>query len=145
MLAAVDGRAQLVLEVKAEGIEEEVLAAVRRAKAIDWCVVHSFYPKIVERFRTLEPRLAASYLLGREVRDWDRFLGFALSLGAQGVSVHEALTTLERVRATRLREMRYTAWTVNKQADVRRVAAAGVDAITTDYPDRVRRWLPKRA
>ena len=45
------------------------------------------------------------------------------------------------MREAHLRELRVSTWTVDSEKDVRRVARAGVDAITTDYPDRVRRWL----
>jgi glycerophosphoryl diester phosphodiesterase len=51
--------------------------------------------------------------------------------------------TPELVRGAHLRDLRCSTWTVNGRADVRRVAACGVDAITSDYPDRVRRWLPQ--
>jgi glycerophosphoryl diester phosphodiesterase len=144
VLKEIDGRALLVVEVKALDIEEAVLAAVARARALDWCVVHSFLPRVVERFRTLEPRMPCSLLVAEQrVADWARLFEFALSLGAQGVAVHYSDVTPERVRAAHLRDLRVSTWTVNKRDDVRRVAAAGVDAITSDYPDRARRWLPK--
>jgi glycerophosphoryl diester phosphodiesterase len=144
VLKAVDGRALLVLEVKAAEIEESVLTAVDRANALDWCVMHSFLPPVVERFRRLEPRLPCSLLTaGRDVVNWGQLFAFALSLGAQGVAVFHAAVTPELVRSAHLRELRCSTWTANKREDVRRVAACGVDAITSDYPDRVRRWLPK--
>ena len=143
-LQTVDGRALLVLEVKAPGIEEAVLATVRRNKALDWCVVHSFRPGVVKRIRKLEPRMPCSLLTsGRDVPDWGELFGFALSLGAQGVAIHHSVVTPELVRAAHLRELRLSTWTANRRIDVRRVAAAGVDALTTDFPDRARRWLPK--
>jgi glycerophosphoryl diester phosphodiesterase len=43
-----------------------------------------------------------------------------------------------------LRELRVSAWTANKRMDVRRLLTCGVDAVTTDYPDRARRWLGRR-
>ena len=145
-LDTVAGHALLVLEVKAPEIEEVVLEAVRKARALDWCAVHSFQPQIVERFRTLEPRMPCSLLTsGHEVVDWGQFFAFALSLGAQGVAVHHGVLTPELVRGAHLRELRVSTWTVNRRADVRRADACGVDAITSDYPDRVRRWLPKRS
>jgi glycerophosphoryl diester phosphodiesterase len=144
VLETVRGRAVLVLEVKPAGIEEEVLAAVRSARALDWCVVHSFLPPVVARFRKLEPKLPCSLLVGRPVTDWGRLFSFALSLGAQGVALHESAVTPKVVRAAHLRELRVSTWTVDRRADARRVATAGVDAITTDFPDRVRRWLPAR-
>ena len=145
VLREVAGRALLVLEVKPAGIEEELLAVVRRARALDWCAVHSFLPRVVERVRRREPRMPCSLLTdGRRVVDWGQLFAFALSLEAQGVSVHHGVVTPELVRGAHLRELRCSTWTVNRRADVRRVAACGVDAITSDYPDRVRRWLPRR-
>ena len=145
VLREVAGRALLVLEVKPAGIEEELLAVVRRARALDWCAVHSFLPRVVERVRRQEPRMPCSLLTdGRRVVDWGQLFAFALSLGAQGVSVHHGVVTPELVRGAHLRELRCSTWTVNRRADVRRVAACGVDAITSDYPDRVRLWLPRR-
>ena len=145
VLREVAGRALMVLEVKPAGIEEELLAVVRRARALDWCAVHSFLPRVVERVRRQEARMPCSLLTdGRRVVDWGQLFAFALSLGAQGISVHHGVVTPELVRGAHLRELRCSTWTVNRRDDVRRVAAAGVDAITSDYPDRVRRWLPRR-
>jgi glycerophosphoryl diester phosphodiesterase len=144
VLDVVAGRALIVLEIKPSGIETETLAVVRRAKALDWCVVHSFRPQVVEQIKKLEPKMPCSLLTGGEdARDWRRLFSFALSLGAQGVAVHHAAVTPQLVRAAHLRELRFSTWTVDTRTDTRRVYAAGVDAITTDYPDRVRRWLPK--
>ena len=145
VLREVAGRALMVLEVKPAGIEEELLAVVRRARALDWCAVHSFLPRVVERVRRQEPRMPCSLLTdGRRVVDWGQLFAFALSLGAQGIAVHHGVVTPELVRGAHLRELRCSTWTVNRRDDVRRVAACGVDAITSDYPDRVRRWLPRR-
>ena len=143
VLDEVAGCALMVLEIKPPGIEQEVLAVVRRAKALDWCAVHSFRPRVVERVRTLEPRMPCSLLTGGEgARDQKKLFALALSLGAQGVAVHHEAVTPALVRAAHLRELHCSTWTVNARADVRRMAAAGADAITSDYPDRVRRWLP---
>ncbi len=142
VLREVNGRALMVLEIKPAGIEREVLGVVRRARALDWCAVHSFRSRVVERVRRLEPRMPCSLLTGGDgARDWRKLFDLALSRGAQGVAVHHSAVTAEFVRAAALRELRVSTWTVNSRADVRRVAAAGVAAITTDYPDRARRWL----
>ena len=143
-LREVAGRALVVLEIKPREIEQPVLDVVRRGTALDWCVVHSFRPQVIERVRHLEPRMPCSLLTGgRDVVDWSQLFSFALSLGAQGIAVDHALVTPELVRAAHLRELRFSTWTANAQKDLLRVAAAGVDAITSDYPDRVRRWLPR--
>lgn len=138
----VRGRALMVLEVKAPDIEEDVLAVVRKTGALGWCAVHSFSPYIVGRIRQLEPKMPCSLLVsGEGKKDWTAVFDRALSLDAQGVALYFEDATADIVRAAHLRELRCSSWTANKQADVRRLAAAGVDAITSDYPDRVRRWL----
>ncbi len=142
VLDEVSGRALMVLEIKARDIEEEVLAVVRRAKALDYCVVHSFAPKIVERIRTLEPHMPCSLLTGgHSVENPHKLFDLALSINAQGVAANHEVVTPQLVRAAHLRELRFSTWTVDSEKEVRRVARAGVDAITSNYPDRVRRWL----
>lgn len=142
VLDAVDGRALLVLEIKGRDTEKEILAVVRRAKALERCVVHSFSPKVVGRIRELEPRMPASLLTGGPgVDDPKKLFDLALSLNAQGVAINHDVVTPQLVRAAHLRELRVSTWTVDLEKDVRRVVRAGVDAITTNYPDRVRRWL----
>src|SRR3990172_4768626 len=107
VLETIAGRAVLVLEIKAVGIEEAVLAVVRRAKALDWCVVHSFWPQVVARVRALEPRMPCSLLTGgRDVKDWGQLFAFALSLGAQGIAVHHAAVTPQLGQAAHLRAPR---------------------------------------
>ena len=142
VLREVNGRALMVLEVKASDIEREVLEVVRKARALDWCAVHSFKSRVVERMRELEPRMPCTLLTGSrdEITDWSKVFSLALERGAQGVAPHHSVVTAELVRAANLRELRLSTWTVNSRADVRRVVAAGVAALTSDYPDRARRW-----
>jgi glycerophosphoryl diester phosphodiesterase len=136
------GRVILVVEVKQAGIERRVLRVVRDQKALNDCVVHSFNPQVVSRFRALEPALPAALLTaGLNVADWDQLFAFALSLSAQGVSVFFPKVDAGLVRRARLRELSFYTWTVNEIDDMRRMRDCGVDAIITDYPDRLQAAL----
>ncbi len=136
------GKALLQIEIKQEGIEEQVIAAVRDADALASCESHSFYAGVVKRMRDLEPRMAAALLSGGDrVVDWDEFFSFALSLGAQGVSLYGTWATPERVRQGQLRSLTFLVWTVDEERHIRRVIAAGVDSICSNFPDVVRREL----
>jgi glycerophosphoryl diester phosphodiesterase len=133
------GRALMVLEVKQPDIEERVLRVVRDLGAVNDCVVHSFLPQIVARCRTLEPSLPAALLTNAaDVTDWASLFVFALSLNAQGVSVFFPRVDAGVVRQAHLRKLAFFTWTVNEVEDMRRLRDCGVDAITTDYPDRLR-------
>jgi glycerophosphoryl diester phosphodiesterase len=141
-LDLVKGRALMVLEVKQPGIEEALLKVVHDLGALDWCVVHSFYPQIVAKVRQMEPRLPAS-LLTVTPDDWGRFFELALSLNAQGVAVLHDAVDAALARRTRLRNLTLSTWTANEADDMRRLIECGVDAITTDYPDRLRTLLDR--
>jgi len=45
------------------------------------------------------------------------------------------------VEAAHGRNLKVHAWTVNSEEDMRRVLAAGVDGVMTDYPDRLLKLL----
>ncbi|HYM16264.1 MAG TPA: glycerophosphodiester phosphodiesterase family protein [Dehalococcoidia bacterium] len=133
------GRALLQIEIKQPDIEEQVAAAVREAGAIASCETHSFWPKVVRRMREVEPRMAAALLTdGSRVVDWDDFYGFALSLNAQGVSVHHAAATPERVRQGQRRGLTYMVWTVDDEPAIDAMIRCGVDSICSNFPDAVR-------
>ena len=132
------GRALMVLEVKQLGIEEQVLRVVRDLDAVNDCAVHSFLPQVVARYRALEPSLPAALLTNAmDVTDWASLFAFALSLNAQGVSVFYPRADADVVRQAHLRKLSFYTWTVNEVEDMRRLREYGVDAITTDYPDRL--------
>ncbi len=140
------GKALLQIEIKQAGIEEEVARAVREADAINDCETHSFWPQIVQRMREVEPRMAAALLTdGRRVVEWQDFFGFALSLNAQGISVYYAWATPARVRAGQLRGLTFLTWTVDDEADIRKVCDAGVDSICSNFPDIVKSVVAERA
>ena len=135
-------RALLVIEVKQPEIEEALLKVVRDLDALDGCVVHSFFPQVVAKVRQIEPRLPAALLTGAQ-NDWGKFFAFALSLNAQGVSVLHSAVDAAVARRARLRKMTLSTWTANEAEDMRRLLDCGVDAITTDYPDRLRSLLSR--
>ncbi len=139
VITEVAGRALLVLEIKQPGIEDQVCRVVREANAVQDCEAHSFWPQVVAAMRRAEPRMAAALLTdGRAIKDWTDFFGFALSLNAQAISVRHEVVTPEVVRAAQRRGLSFLTWTVNEPADIRRMVDAGVDAICSDFPDRVR-------
>ena len=136
------GRALMVLEIKQLDIEEQVLRVMRDLGAVNDCVVHSFLPQVVARCRALEPTLPAALLTNAtDVTDWAPLFAFALSLNAQGVSVFYPRVDADVVRQAHLRKLSLYTWTVNEVEDMRRLRDCGVDAITTDYPDRLRTAL----
>jgi glycerophosphoryl diester phosphodiesterase len=57
---------------------------------------------------------------------------------ADEVALHYGLATHRAVEALHRRGLRVSAWTVNRKVVMRRLIRLGVDAIITDFPDRLR-------
>lgn len=140
------GKALLQIEIKQRDIEERVAEAVRASGAVTDCEVHSFWPQVVQQMRAVEPRMASALLTdGRRVVDWHDFFGFALSLNAQGVSVYHSWATPQLVRQGQLRGLTFMVWTVDDEADMRKMVEAGVDSICSNFPDLVRTVVDESA
>ena len=129
-----------------EGIEEKVLALLRSRGMLPRATVQSFDPATIARVRALEPAVRTMLLVGRgrveqqraQPRDVVRWAGEA---GATDLGMDHRLIDAEVVRAARRAGIRLSAWTVNEDADLRRMMDLGVDVIMTDYPDRAKRIL----
>ena len=132
------GRALLIIEIKPPDIEEVVLEVVRQTGALDWAMIWSFHPSVVGEVRRREPRLPAG-LLTHSLSD--AIAQQALELGAQGTGVYFQNLTEELVRLAHRKALAVHAWTADRPPDMRRLAAAGVDGIVTNFPDRARALL----
>ena len=61
----------------------------------------------------------------------------AVAIGARQLAVRGDLVTPALLAEARKRDLQVVCWTVNHPAHMRMLAAAGVDGIMTDYPDRL--------
>lgn len=142
-LAALDGLAVFV-EVKAMPPEAEdaLLAALDAAPEPGRCAVHSFDHALVARLARRRPGLRLGVLVEHAPADPAALLAGA---GAEDLWPRRDVVTAALVEATHAAGGRVIAWTANRPEDVRRLAAAGADAICTDFPLRARAALEARA
>jgi len=125
------------LEIKpagAWGVEHALVGALREAQEAARAVVLSFDPSVLGAVRRLEPTLMTGLLFNRGSND---VVERALELGARQLAPRGDLVTLELVAAARRSDLQVVTWTINDPSQMRALAAAGVDGIMTDYPDRL--------
>lgn len=148
VLATVPGHGRLFIEMK-EGAETvPALLADIGAVALDpgQVVVMSFLSETVHAVARALPGIEVCLLV--RVRDylpsgaWERVLLQARELGATGLDVesHPRLNAA-RIEAAHSARMPVYVWTVNRPATARRLAAAGIDGITTDRAAWLREQL----
>ncbi|MGH7369452.1 MAG: glycerophosphodiester phosphodiesterase [Candidatus Methylomirabilaceae bacterium] len=140
------GTLPLALEVKAgsaffPGIEETVVAALRRHSVIEHVAVASFDHVALRRLKEIEPTLRTGMLMvGRPVS----VPAIAHACRADAVALEASFVTETEVGACRSAGLQLVAWVVNEPSRMRRLLALGVDGIITDRPDLLRAALDQR-
>lgn len=128
------------------GIEEAVLARLRARGLEGRTVLMSFHPGVLQRTRELAPGMRLSLLISRRTLERqgaavETGIGWAQSLGATDLGLEYTLIGPGVLATARARGLRTAAWTVNDDADLRRMIELGVDILITDRPDRALRLL----
>ena len=130
------GKAFLFVEIKAEGIADDVLAVLQAEGMEGQAIVISFSVDTVRRVKEIRPDMAAGLLTGR-----GEDMAVAEQLGADALCLHFAAATAEISQALHAQDRVLMVWTVNEPADARRMRDLGADFITSDFPERARAAL----
>jgi glycerophosphoryl diester phosphodiesterase len=139
LVALADRRgARLLAELKPRRTTmPQVRAVVRIVRARGMgpsTTIHSRYPANLRRVNRLAPQIRTMLVLGP--RDGFRVRPRTVEV----VGANQNSVTRSRVRRWHRTGVRVYAWTVNRRAAWRRLAAAGVDGIVTDRPGPYLRW-----
>jgi glycerophosphoryl diester phosphodiesterase len=151
------------IDLKHDGIERDVAAAVGRHGLEDRVVVSSTRPRALRRLAAAAPGLtrAISYphdTYGASRLPFPRPLVRASAVGLRPVmrvrllpllsssragvlSLRHELVSRRLVEAVHARGAQFIAWTVNDPENVARLAALGVDAVVSDDPEMAHRAL----
>lgn len=144
---------ELVPEIKVDakrqrydGIEEKVLALIRARGLLARTTVQAFQVETIRRLRELEPQARTMLLVARGDVERDRArpaeaVRRARELGATDLGMNHRLIDADVMAAARAAGIRVAAWTVNEEADMRRMVGLGVDMVMSDRPDLAKRLM----
>lgn len=125
---------QFAVELKDEGIEREVAAALRRHHMQEKTVVTSFTFENLRRMHEAAPEFRLGWLVSeiddRTISAFRQIGGYQLCPPADTVS-ESLVASLHRL------DFSVRAWGVKDEARMRRAFAAGVDGMTVNFPDRL--------
>jgi glycerophosphoryl diester phosphodiesterase len=142
VFALLAGRAALNVEIKSpepdwEATARELAAVLRQVDALATTVVSSFEMGALAAVRRMMPAVPIGVLWHH--LDLAPAWAAAAELRATSLHPYAPLVTGDVVRHAHAHGLRVHTWTVNEDAEIRRVAADGVDGIISDFPDRVAR------
>lgn len=116
-----------------DGMEEAVVRLVRQYGMEKRIVLSSFNHYSIARLAGMAPDIEMAVLYSDGLyRPWE----YAAFVGARSLHPHYLAVTPEIVMNARMAGVKVRPWTVNSDDDYRRMAAAGVDAVITNYPGR---------
>ncbi|XVQ11260.1 glycerophosphodiester phosphodiesterase family protein [Spirillospora sp. CA-255316] len=127
----------------AEVLEAFGVTARSRLLAFDWRVLVESrrYAPDAGRVALIDRRTTAPGTPWFAGQDHTDPAGAALDIGATALSPEGALATPSLVERAQRLALPVAVWTINEPDDMTRYVTYGVDAIVTDYPDRLRTVL----
>lgn len=137
-LQAIDTRARVFIEMKARGIENDLMRCLRRhMQNIDAYAVHSFDHRIVRRMFELIPSVRTGILQGSYLIDSCQAMraAGATDLWQRADFIDPALVIDVHACGGRV-----IAWAADSETEWSALAQTGVDAICTDRVDRYVSW-----
>lgn len=157
LLDRVRGKADIQIEIKTTaagarypGIEQKVVALLNAREMAEAALVISFDFPTLKDIKAIEPRIKtgalvnAAWMMARASRSPDQILEEVIkATGADYFMPALAAVSDPLVKATHARGLRMGVWTVDAASDMRRLAGFGVDAITSNKPDELKRTLGK--
>lgn len=136
--------ARLIVELKVNEPElaRRTIDVIRRADAVDRVALGSFHWRVLHAARSYEPAIATG--ASREETRWALYRSYVR--WPSGRTSYRELQVPERSGSTTIVSPRFIAhahraglpvkvWTVDAEADMRRLLSWGVDAIISDRPD----------
>ncbi len=129
-----------------ERAAELVVAALDQRDRDDRVLVSSFNLATIDRVRALDPTVPTALLA---MRGFDPLDALVLCETRGHCALHPSVMMVAgevaEVTASRAHELglAVNVWTVNEDAEMQRLASAGVDGIITDVPDTARRALDR--
>lgn len=128
--------------VRYDRIEERVIKAVEDCGMESRVILISFDHGVVKRAKAVNSKISAGILYNRSIEDP---LRRARELGADALFPRRHLVTKDLVRKAHARGLAVATWTVNDPREMRKLLSYKIDAIASNYPDRLNRILESRS
>jgi glycerophosphoryl diester phosphodiesterase len=148
--------AEIDLDIKLPGREEELVEALRERDLVGRAMVSTMELYSLGRILELEPKLRRGWTYPKVTKDWTRkrwakgpmlaamvtmrhrLPGLAAQklpqMGVEAMWVYHPLITPSLARICKLAKVELIAWTVDDLARMRKLKAAGVDGICSNDP-----------
>ena len=124
------------IDIKEKGIEEKVNKAVKRNAMEKQTIVTTEYFSVARKIKKINPRLKVS--LGfKENFPTEKMVSLARRAGVDIISPHFSSVNKKLIEEAHKNGLLVDVWGANSEKEINQLKSIGVDAITTDYPERI--------
>ncbi|MBD3184547.1 hypothetical protein GF312_19850 [Candidatus Poribacteria bacterium] len=139
MLELTKGKAVNIIEIKAEGITQEVIKVIEETGAVDECIIISFHPNAIADAFRINPSIPRALLIGgsiaiRRTAPILKLIQQAVELGAGTLNLAYKIISPKLIKEAHKRGIGVWAWTVDDEEEIKRLIDIGIDGITSNYP-----------
>jgi glycerophosphoryl diester phosphodiesterase len=119
------------------GMGADVVAVVRAHDMADQVVISSFNPFALRKAKLAGPEIDCALLVAHDLPGWMRWGLTRRYSRANGIHPEAVMVDVAYVAWARKRGLPLRVWTVDDEVEMRRMLGLGVDAVITDFPDRM--------
>ncbi|WP_080145861.1 glycerophosphodiester phosphodiesterase [Marinilactibacillus piezotolerans] len=124
------------------GLEEKVLDLIEDYHLEDQIIISSFHRGNMVRVKRLNPNIQTGLLVAGCN---ERIIQTTKELGMDYIHPHALCLDEELVEVANSYNLKINTWTVNEKADLEKAEKAGINAIITDFPNRLRKIQEKQS
>ncbi len=148
-------RARLEVEIKVPaqgryaGIEEKMIDALEEIAMIDRVQISSFDFNVLRDVKKFSPRtrtvalLTFDYFRANDISQPTKIIEQIQGISAELIAINKDLLAPPLVQEAHRRKMQVEAWTVDREDEMKKFIAMGVDGIITNRPDTLKRVLAR--
>ncbi len=131
-LEFIDGKVDRILvELKKEGYEKDVLDQIARTRLHDRIVIVSFLETALAEIRRLDKKIETGLIYTRHKTP----IASAIRLNAQYLLPLFSVFHTKNIQEAHNNNLKVVVWTINSRKEVEKYKAKGVDGIASDRPD----------
>jgi glycerophosphoryl diester phosphodiesterase len=117
-----------------DDLPEKIASLVQQFRLRDSIIFSSFHPRQLWKIRSLIPDAQTALLTEPHLYSLTTISGLAKVTSPTIQHPHLSDLSKERIQRAHKKSIRLHAWTVNQEADMRRLMQWGIDGIFTDHP-----------
>ena len=132
---------KLLIEIKQVGVEKSLLNLIKRYKIFDNVICGSFYLESIVRIRKLSPAIPTAFIT--DSLNLERMKKTLLREGINIVAINFSNLSSSLLKSYHASGFVVDAWTIDDRGDMKKNLDMGLEMITTNYPQRLKKLLKR--